>query len=120
MSSFAVCDADEQENFFSGSVKGDIYVWKGRTLQYVYNVHKNGFVSAMKYKNKQLLTGGKDCQVVISDPYAQSVTKSFTVASLPRGLDFDGSQIIAGLRCGTIWRISIEGGDLEKKFEAHN
>lgn len=61
MTSFAVCDADEEGNFFTGSTIGKVYAWKGRTCQYVYDAHKGGFISAMKYKNKLLLTGGKDC-----------------------------------------------------------
>lgn len=67
-----------------------IYIWKSRELDSTVTVHKGGFVSALRYLNKLLYSGGKDGYVCITDTNSMTVVKSINVGNLVRGLDGDG------------------------------
>lgn len=64
----------------------------------------------MQFCNGKLFTGGRDGNICVSDPYAKSVTKTYAVGSLVRGLDFNDSICIAGLKNGLIVEVDLGSG----------
>lgn len=92
---------------FTGSLKGNLYVWTGNTCTKTIPCH-NGSLSAMSYRGGRLVTGGKDGYVHIFDKDLR-IKKKINVGSMPRAIDQDSEgDIVVGLKNGTILEIKDE------------
>lgn len=98
---------DDEGNCFTGGANSHIYVWEGaeRQLKSSYDVHGKGFVCAIRWCDGKVVSGAKDGKVVISNPATGSSEKEIDVHHLVRSVDMTGSNILAGLRNGTILEI---------------
>lgn len=105
---------DDQGNCYTGGANSHIYHWGGRNLQGTYDVHGRGFVCAIRYCDGKIVSGAKDGKVVISNPTEQTAERTIDVDCLVRSVDMKGSNILAGLRNGTI--LEIDGSDNKKEI----
>jgi hypothetical protein len=71
--------------------------------------HSAGFISAMRFTNGKLYSGGKDGKVFQIDTTSKSVTKSWDFPGLVRAIDFDMNKLIVGQRDGTITVVDASG-----------
>lgn len=104
---------DDKGTAYTGGANSHIYVWESRELTSHYDVHGKGFVCAIKWVDGKIISGAKDGMVVISNPADQSKERSIDVGSLVRSVDLSGSNILAGLRDGTILEISSSDSKTE-------
>jgi microtubule-associated protein-like 1/2 len=99
---------------YTGGANSHIYCWDGRNLKSTYDVHGRGFVCAIRYCDGKIISGAKDCKIVISDPSEGKCLKEIDVGCLVRSVDMkDDGCILAGLRDGTILEISKAGDKCE-------
>lgn len=108
---------DEEGTAYTGGCNSRIYVWKGRELEKNYRVHNKGFVSAIMHRNGKLYSGGKDKQIIISNPESEEAERTIKVDHLVRALDVEGDTILAGLINGSIFE--IKGDDQKEIMSGH-
>ena len=97
---------DDKGIAYTGGANSHIYIWEGKSLQGTYDVHGRGFVCAIRYIDGKIISGAKDGKVVISCPVEKKAERTIDVGSLVRSVDMSGSNILAGLRNGTIVEIN--------------
>lgn len=100
---------DDQGTCYSGGANSHIYCWESNKLVGTYDVHGEGFVGAIRYCEGKIISGAKDGKVVISNPSTQKAEKTIDVGHLVRSIDMKGSNILCGLRNGTILEINDKG-----------
>lgn len=105
---------DKDGTCYTGGANSHIYVWKDKELQSTYDVHGEGFVCAIKWSDGKIISGAKDGLVVVSDPSSGTAERSINVGELVRSVDMKGSNILAGLRNGTI--LEINSSDAKKEI----
>ena len=122
MTSFACCAYDSQGRLFAGSAKGHIYLWVGHELKQVLNnVHKDGFISAMRFEGGKIYSGGKDGNVVITDMNSLAQEKTISFGVMIRAIDVEGTAALIGCRNGTIYQVkNINTGDKTAIMESHS
>jgi hypothetical protein len=64
--------------------------------------HAGGFVGALQYANGKLYSGGKDGNVCITDVGSLQPIGQASFGALIRAIDVVGSQMVVGLRSGSI------------------
>ncbi len=115
--SHACCTFDDQGTAYSGGCNSRIYVWKNRTLEKCYKVHNRGFVSAIMWADGKIFSGGKDKQIIISNPESEETERSIEMDHLVRAIDVSGDKILCGLINGDI--LEINGDDKTTLMESH-
>jgi WD40 repeat protein len=104
---------DDKGTAYTGGANSHIYCWEGRTLKGTYDVHGRGFVCAIRYVDGQIISGAKDCKIVISNPADGTCVREIDVGHLVRSVDMKGDMILTGLRNGTILEINAKGDKCE-------
>lgn len=119
--SFACCTYDSDGLCYAGATNSEIYVWEGRNLKTtVKNVHKGGFICAIKWMGGKIYSGGKDGNVVVTNSTSLEVERSFNFGCLIRAIDIEGSKALVGLRDGTIFHLDIESQAKKEIMESHS
>jgi WD40 repeat protein len=118
--SMVCCTADDQGRCYSGAANALIYVWNGQQCVKTMGFHGKGFVGAINWVDGKLYSGGKDGRVCIINPETFECENAFQFPALPRALDAQGSNIIVGLRTGSIVKLDTESGNMETVQQSHN
>lgn len=93
----------------TGGANGMLYHWQGRDLKKAVQVHApNQAIHALAIVNDVILSGGKDNKIIVLDKNFQK-TKEINAGSCPKSLDHQGSNILAGLRDGSIKEFAASG-----------
>ncbi|CAG9313094.1 unnamed protein product [Blepharisma stoltei] len=93
----------------TGGQNGMLYHWQDRELRKTVQVHgPNQCIHALSIVNDTIISGGKDNKIIILDKNFQK-TKEINAGSCPKSLDMSGSNILAGLRDGSIKEFSSSG-----------
>lgn len=116
--SHACCTFDDQNTAYSGGANARIYVWKERNLEKNYKVHNKGFICSIMWVDGKIYSGGKDCQIIISNPETEEAERTIEMDHLIRAIDVSGDKILAGLINGDI--IEINGDDKTTIMESHS
>ena len=113
------CSAWIQNFALTGGLNGKVYKWSGNSLAASVQVHKDQFgIHSMSVVNDNVLTGGKDNTLKVSDSSLQ-VKRTITLESFPRAIDMRGDLVLCGLRNGTI--CEIDASDNRKVLmESHS
>lgn len=90
----------------SGSIDGSVYVWNGPSCLKSITV-TTGFINSIYTSADQILVGGKN-SISVFDGNLNQVS-SIDVGAQVRSLDSDGSNILVGLRDGTILETDLSG-----------
>lgn len=84
---------------YTGGANSKIYVWggdDGRTcVATMDNFHKAGFISALRFAEGKLFSGGKDGRVNCIDTHSRAVEK-FWDLSFVRAIDFFQCKLLVG------------------------
>jgi len=88
--------------FYTGGANGFLYVWEKDQLKDNFQLH-NGIIYAMKYSMNVLLTGGKDECIKMIDIESLKVIKEVKVGSPPKGIDYNGVNVVVGCLNGSIY-----------------
>mmetsp|Transcript_14846 Transcript_14846/g.16552 ORF Transcript_14846/g.16552 Transcript_14846/m.16552 type:complete len:723 (+) Transcript_14846:49-2217(+) len=119
MTSFSCVTYDENGTCYAGGSNSRIYCWRNRSLKKTYKVHGKGFVGAIKVIDGKIFSGGKDGQVIISDPNSEEVERTVEVGSLIRAIDFNEGTLLVGDRDGSIVQID-ENDEITTLMKSHN
>lgn len=84
------------------------------------DVHKNGFVSALRFNNGNIYSGGKDGKVNIISIDTNEISKTFDMQCLVRAIDATATRVVVGLRNGSIVDINPSTGNQTVAVEAHS
>jgi microtubule-associated protein-like 6 len=93
---------DENGTCYSGGANAKIHCWRNRSLKKAYKVHDSGFVGAIKVFDGKVFSGGKDGNVIISDPNSGEAERVIEVGRLIRAIDYQDGNILVGDRDGNI------------------
>ena len=93
---------DEKGTAYSGGANSLIHCWRNRQLVKAYQVHDSGFVGAIKIFDSKVFSGGKDGNVIISDPNSEQIERKIQVGELIRAIDYMGGRVLVGTREGNI------------------
>jgi WD40 repeat protein len=116
--SHACCTFDEDGTAYTGGCNSRIYVWKDRELQKNYRVHDKGFISSILWSGGKIYSGGKDNQVIISNPETEEAERKIEMNATIRAIDVSGSKLIVGLLNGDI--VEVNGDDQNRVMESHS
>lgn len=117
--SHACVTYDENGTAYSGGSNSFIHCWRNRQLKKVYKVHGSGFVGAIKVFDGKVFSGGKDGNVIISDPNSGEVERTIEVGTLIRAIDYKDGNIVVGDKDGNITEID-EGDGLRSLMKSHS
>jgi len=67
---------DDKGTCYTGGANARIHCWRNRQLIKTYKVHGEGFVGAIKVFEGKIFSGGKDGNVIISDPNTEAVERT--------------------------------------------
>ncbi len=118
--SFACVTWDNKGNCFTGGCNSQIYHWVDRNCQGTVKAHKSGFICSIRWMNDTLYSGGKDGQVVITDPSSMTVKSAIDFGCLIRAIDVKDNNLLVGLRDGTIYQSDLSGGNKKILMESHS
>ena len=102
--SFAAVAFDDQGQCWAGGSNGSVYIWggdDGRTCTDQLDAGK-GFISAMRFAEGKMFSGGKDGNVNVWDTASKSITNTISLGCLVRAIDCFNGRLIFGTRDGTI------------------
>lgn len=102
---------------FSGSIDGSVYVWNGNSCAKSVSI-TTGFVNSICVAEDKILAGGKDSIIVLDSNLAK--TGNIAVGAQVRALDTDGTNILVGLRDGTILEVSSDGSNNNILMQSHS
>jgi microtubule-associated protein-like 1/2 len=105
MTSFACVAWCDQGKCYTGGSNSKIYIWggdDGRKCEATMDFHSKGFISALRFANGKLFSGGKDGKVNCIDTGSRTVTMCVEFPGLVRAVDFDKDMLLVGQRDGTI------------------
>lgn len=119
MTSHSCVSYDENGTCYTGGSNSRIYCWRNRSLRKTYKVHGKGFVGAIKVFDGKIYSGGKDGQVIISDPNSGEAERIVEVGTLIRAIDFSDGNILVGDRDGSIMEIN-EDDEITSLMKSHN
>eukprot|EP01135_Chromosphaera_perkinsii_P001223 Nk52_evm22s162 gene=Nk52_evmTU22s162 len=106
---------------YSGSMSGDVYVWKGFKLTKVLSAVHKGPVFNMFSNSKCILTGGKDGTVKMydltmgKDPVEYKLGSNYVVRALSKA----NAKIIVGTKTGEILEIQEKKNSVDLVLESH-
>jgi WD40 repeat protein len=84
-------------------------------------VHLGGFISALRFSEGKLYSGGKDGFVKIIDPASQSEIGSIDFGGiLIRAIDVMGGNALVGCRNGTIYQVNIATSEKSEIMQSHS
>jgi len=84
-------------------------------------VHSGGFISALRFTEGKLYSGGKDGFVKIIDPASQSEIGSIDFSGvLIRAIDVVGDSALVGCRNGSIYKVNITSNEKATIMESHS
>lgn len=101
--SFACVAFDDQGKCWTGGSNGCVYVWggdDGRTCEAQLDCDK-GFISAIRFAEGSIYSGGKDGKVHCWDTVNRTVTRTWEL-SYVRSIDCFNGQMLTGHKNGTI------------------
>ena len=119
MTSHACVTADADGIFYTGGSNGSIYIWggdDGRTCQGTIKAHK-GFVSAIRWIEGKLYSGGKDGKLNVIDTNTRSIVETHDFGFI-RAIDSMGGKLLVGQRDGTI--TLVDGGNRTNIMYSHS
>lgn len=99
---------DEKGTCYSGGANGKIHAWKNRSLIKAYGVHGEGFVGAIKVFEGFVYSGGKDGNVIVSNPNSGDVVRTVELGHTIRAIDYLDGTIVVGDKDGTISEITSD------------
>ena len=105
--SFACVAYDNNGVAYTGGCNSQIYVWPTRELSKSVEIHKGGFICALRWVEGKLYSGGKDGNVIITNSATMTVEKMINFGGLIRAIDVVGSKALVGCRDGTIYEVDI-------------
>ena len=117
--SHACVTYDEKGTAYSGGANSLIHCWRNRQLAKAYQVHESGFVGAIKVFNNLVFSGGRDGNIVISNPNTEQVERTVNVGALVRAIDYMDGNILVGTREGTIVEID-ESDNIKTYMTSHS
>lgn len=106
--SHACCAYDTNGVAYTGGANALIHCWKNRQLAKTYKVHGAGFIGAIKVFDGQVYSGGKDGNVIISNPNTGQAERIIEIGNLIRAIDFKDGMIVVGDKDGTISEINAD------------
>ena len=84
-------------------------------------MHSGGFISALRFSEGKLYSGGKDGFVKIIDPASQSAIGSIDFGGiLIRAIDVMGDTALVGCRNGCIYKVNISTSERATIMESHS
>jgi len=114
------CVAWDNEGIcYSGGSNSRIYKWEDRTCKGTLKAHDKGFICTLKWHNGVLYSGAKDGHVVLTNTSDFTVTSKVDFGNLVRAVDFDGNNMVVGLRNGTIVHCSQDGSNKKEIMHSH-
>ena len=121
MTSFACVTWGNDGTCYTGGSNGSVYIWggdDGRTCQGTIKAHK-GFISAIRFVNGKLFTGGKDGKLNCIDTNTKTIESTLEFGFI-RAIDFNGSSLLIGQRDGTITLCNVDGSDRKNIMSSHS
>ena len=118
--SFACVCTDDQGNTYAGATNALIYKWAGNNIKDTYGFHDAGFIGAIAWHDGMLYSGGKDGRVNIIDSASMEVQKALQFPCPLRAIDYNGGNIVVGLRTGSIVEINAETEEQTTYVQSHN
>lgn len=110
---------DEKGTCYTGGANAKIHIWRNRQLAKAYQVHGKGFVGAIKVFDGKVFSGGKDGNVIISDPNSGEAERTIELGHLIRAIDYKDGLIVVGDKAGTISEIT-EDDDVSILMNSHS
>lgn len=119
--SFACAAYDESGLCYTGGSNGQIYVWKGKTLQQTLKFHTGGFVGSLRYNVGKIFSGGKDGKVNVISTETLEIESTIDFGKvLIRAIDVTGITALVGLRDGSIYQVDVSKGTKKLIMESHS
>jgi WD40 repeat protein len=120
--SFSCVTWDCDGNAYSGGANSQIYCWNAeeRKCTGTIKAHSGGFICSITYADGNLWSGGKDGNVHCIDLASKQSTRCLDFGSLVRAVDCMGSNLLVGLRDGTIWHRPCDSGEGKAIMSSHN
>ena len=120
MTSHACVTWDSDGVCYTGGSNGKVYIWggdDGRTCQGTMPTSHKGFVSAIRFVDGKLYSGGKDGKLICHDvnTKAEVSTEQF---GFIRAIDSKDGNMLIGQRDGTI--TLVEGGNRRDIMKSHS
>lgn len=121
MTSFACVAYDNEGKAYTGGSNSLIYKWEGRDCVQTIAAHDKGFICTMRWNNGTLYSGGKDGNIVLLRTSDCSVQQRINFGNPIRAVDFDGTNMVVGLRNGTIVHTQPDASAAKKEImHSHN
>ena len=121
MTSFACVTWGDDGTCYTGGSNGSVYIWggdDGRKCEGTIKAHK-GFISAIRFVNGKLFTGGKDGKLNCIDTNTKTIESTLEFGFI-RAIDFNGSSLLIGQRDGTITLCNVDGSDRKNIMMSHS
>ena len=107
----------DAKKFYSGTSKGEVYVWEGNSCVKTEKLHE-GSVMGLAYASGKLITSGsKDNLVKISKD--GQVLKEFLIEGYAKSLDLFNGNLLVGTKFGEILSINEQSGAIKKIMKGH-
>lgn len=103
----------------TGATNGSLYHWAGNSLKKAYAIHPNSqAVHALRITEDCIYSGGHDNTIRVLDlNFTEKL--SISVSACPKAIDAYGSNILAGLRDGSIVEV-ISPEQINVLMESHS
>jgi len=101
---------------YSGSIDGSLYLWNGTSCVKSIQV-TSGFINSICVTPERILVGGKNSIAVFDT--SLNKTANIPTGSQVRSLDYHESNILVGLRDGTLVEID-ESNNLKTLMQSHS
>lgn len=111
---------DNEGVCYTGGANARIYKWNGNMCEGTLKAHEGkGFICTMKWNNGTLYSGAKDGSVVLTSTADFTVQSKIDFGSLVRAVDVDGTNMVVGLRDGTIVHCGLDGAGKKEIMHSH-
>ena len=110
---------DDKGTCYTGGSNSRIHIWRNRQLAKTYKVHGKGMVGAIKVFDGKVFSGGKDGNVIISDPKTGEAERTIELGHLIRAIDYNDGLLVVGDKEGTISEIT-EDDDVNILMNSHS
>jgi WD40 repeat protein len=101
---------------YSGSIDGALYLWSGASCVKSVQV-TTGFINAICVTEDRILVGGKN-SITVYGPTLNKIS-TIPVSAQVRSLDTQGTNVLAGLRDGTLIEID-DAANIKTLMQSHS
>lgn len=113
--------ADNQGRAYTGTVKGNIYVWEGNNGKTSIDHHGKTVLTTIMWADGMLYSGGRSKSIIITDTESLEMLREIQLPSTPRAVDvFNGELMAVGLRNGSIIEVNLADESTSTIMQSHH